>query len=155
MECASFTFVVVNKGNMLLEAKSGFLVKLMLLIIECGCDNGNDPLFVSGFVSCLPVLLFSFFPPSAPGCAPAAKKACKNCTCGRAEMEAAQEAAAGTGAAPAVKTKLTLEQISNPKSACGSVSTRELTERRMCRWCASLDLPVTSNRMLNAYRLGH
>jgi hypothetical protein len=40
-----------------------------------------------------------------------AKKACKNCSCGRAEIEAKQEEAG-----------LTAAQISNPKSACGSVS---------------------------------
>lgn len=40
-----------------------------------------------------------------------ARKACKNCSCGRAEIEAKQEEA-----------ELTAAQISNPKSACGSVS---------------------------------
>lgn len=37
------------------------------------------------------------------------RKACKNCTCGRAEEE------------QKVEIGLTTEQISNPKSACGSV----------------------------------
>ena len=43
------------------------------------------------------------------------RKACKNCTCGRAEEEE-----------KAVKLGLTAEQINNPKSACGSVSTVHL-----------------------------
>jgi hypothetical protein len=38
------------------------------------------------------------------------KKACKNCTCGRAEMESS------------VTISLTDEQIDNFKSACGNVS---------------------------------
>ncbi|XP_025798975.1 anamorsin homolog isoform X4 [Panicum hallii] len=40
----------------------------------------------------------------------ASRKACKNCTCGRAEAEAKVE-----------KLELTAEQINNPQSACGSV----------------------------------
>jgi hypothetical protein len=43
----------------------------------------------------------------------ATRKACKNCTCGRAEAEAEQKVE---------KLELTAEQISNPQSACGSVS---------------------------------
>jgi hypothetical protein len=39
------------------------------------------------------------------------RKACKNCTCGRAEVEQKVE-----------KLALTAEQISNPQSACGNVS---------------------------------
>jgi Cytokine-induced anti-apoptosis inhibitor 1, Fe-S biogenesis len=45
----------------------------------------------------------------AAGCAPT-KKACANCTCGRAEAEAA-----------GVKVQLTPEMMENPQSACGSV----------------------------------
>lgn len=41
----------------------------------------------------------------------ATRKACKNCSCGRAEAEAKVE-----------KLELTAEQINNPQSACGSVS---------------------------------
>lgn len=48
----------------------------------------------------------------AESCAPT-KKACKNCSCGRAELEEKQE-----------EVKLTAAQIRNPKSACGSVSSK-------------------------------
>lgn len=40
----------------------------------------------------------------------ASKKACANCSCGRAEAEAA-----------GVKAALTPEMLENPQSACGSV----------------------------------
>lgn len=42
----------------------------------------------------------------------AGKKACKNCTCGRADAEAAVQ-----------KVDLSQDMIDNPQSACGSVST--------------------------------
>ncbi|CAI5951230.1 unnamed protein product [Closterium sp. NIES-65] len=56
---------------------------------------------------------------AAAGCGTAktARKACANCTCGRAEMEAAEEAGGEGGQG---KSKLTLDQIANPESACGS-----------------------------------
>lgn len=41
----------------------------------------------------------------------AGKKACKNCTCGRADAEAAVQ-----------KVDLSQDMIENPQSACGSVS---------------------------------
>lgn len=44
-----------------------------------------------------------------------ARKACKNCTCGRAEAEAEE--------GKLQKLDLTRDQINNPRSACGSVST--------------------------------
>lgn len=40
-----------------------------------------------------------------------ARKACKNCSCGRAEAEAKGE-----------KVELTKEMLDNPQSSCGSVS---------------------------------
>jgi Cytokine-induced anti-apoptosis inhibitor 1, Fe-S biogenesis len=43
------------------------------------------------------------------------RKACKNCTCGRAEAEAEAER-------KLLKFGLTHDQINNPRSACGSVS---------------------------------
>ena len=41
----------------------------------------------------------------------ATKKACANCTCGRAEEEA-----------QGIKASLTADMLDNPQSACGSVS---------------------------------
>jgi hypothetical protein len=41
----------------------------------------------------------------------ASKKACADCTCGRAEAEAA-----------GIKAQLTPDMLENPQSACGSVS---------------------------------
>jgi len=68
----------------------------------------------------------------ADGCA-TKRKACKNCTCGRAEREKAEEA---TGAG--VKVNLTDEQINNPTSACGSCS---LGDAFRCATCPYRGLP--------------
>jgi hypothetical protein len=78
--------------------------------------------WVSAFTHSLLLFLFAVSVP-APSLAPAAKqddcelgpggarKACKNCSCGRAEAEAA-----------GVKVTLTQEMLDNPQSACGNVS---------------------------------
>lgn len=60
------------------------------------------------------------------------KKACKNCTCGRAEMEA-------EGTAP--KPKLTLDMIENPgvNSSCGSCA---LGDAFRCAGCPYRGLPA-------------
>ncbi len=58
---------------------------------------------------------------AAADCAPgASKKACANCSCGRAEAEAA-----------GVKAALTPDMLENPQSACGSVRAR-LQPRARC-----------------------
>lgn len=44
-----------------------------------------------------------------------ARKACKNCSCGRAEAEAKGE-----------KVQLTKEMLDNPQSSCGNVSTQAM-----------------------------
>eukprot|EP00271_Cylindrocystis_brebissonii_P013132 TRINITY_DN3273_c0_g1_i2.p3 TRINITY_DN3273_c0_g1~~TRINITY_DN3273_c0_g1_i2.p3 ORF type:complete len:112 (-),score=27.72 TRINITY_DN3273_c0_g1_i2:932-1267(-) len=70
-----------------------------------------------------------------------AKKACKNCTCGRAEMEEAEAGAepelAGAAAGPRKKA-LTLEQMENPQSACGSCG---LGDAFRCAGCPYRGLP--------------
>ncbi|RCV14929.1 hypothetical protein SETIT_3G018100v2 [Setaria italica] len=57
----------------------------------------------------------------------ATRKACKNCTCGRAEAEAQVE-----------KLELTAEQINNPQSACGSCG---LGDAFRCGTCPYRGLP--------------
>jgi hypothetical protein len=59
----------------------------------------------------------------------AGKKACKNCSCGRAEAEAA-------GAAP---VKLTQEMLDNPTTNCGSCS---LGDAFRCAGCPYRGLPA-------------
>ncbi|XP_066348511.1 anamorsin homolog [Miscanthus floridulus] len=59
----------------------------------------------------------------------AAKKACKNCTCGRAEAEAEEKVG---------KLELTAEQINNPQSACGSCG---LGDAFRCGTCPYRGLP--------------
>lgn len=44
-----------------------------------------------------------------------ARKACKNCTCGRAEAEARGE-----------KVTLTQDMLDNPQSSCGNVSAKQV-----------------------------
>jgi len=65
--------------------------------------------------------------PVADNCG-VAKKACKNCSCGRAEIEAKQEEAG-----------LTAAQISNPKSACGSCG---LGDAFRCAGCPYRGMPT-------------
>ncbi|CAI6007664.1 unnamed protein product [Closterium sp. NIES-65] len=74
---------------------------------------------------------------AAAGCGTAktARKACANCTCGRAEMEAAEEAGGEGGQG---KSKLTLDQIANPESACGSCG---LGDAFRCAGCPYRGLP--------------
>lgn len=55
-------------------------------------------------------MLLCFVRPDTGDCS-TSKKACKNCSCGRAEKEAAGE-----------RVQLTQEMLDNPKSSCGSVS---------------------------------
>eukprot|EP00897_Mesotaenium_endlicherianum_P007606 jgi/Mesen1/6874/ME000352S05935 len=68
--------------------------------------------------------------PSSDECGPAnvGKKACKNCTCGRAEMEVQEET-----------RKLTLDQVENPQSACGSCG---LGDAFRCSGCPYRGMPA-------------
>ncbi|KAK9868103.1 hypothetical protein WJX84_005752 [Apatococcus fuscideae] len=70
-------------------------------------------------------------PPAAVACAPgAAKKACANCSCGRAEAEAE-----GKAAEP---VKLTQAMLDNPTTNCGSCS---LGDAFRCASCPYRGLP--------------
>jgi len=62
-------------------------------------------------------------------------RACKNCTCGRAEQEAKEKAEGGP------KSKLTLEMLENPgiESSCGSCA---LGDAFRCAGCPYRGLPV-------------
>ena len=69
------------------------------------------------------------------------RKACKNCSCGRREMEEAEEAAAAgaeNGAADPANPNLTKEQIENPQSACGNCS---LGDAFRCSTCPYKGMP--------------
>lgn len=69
-------------------------------------------------------------------------KACKNCSCGRAEMEAAGDGdAGGEGSGSAPKKELTEEEKKNFKSACGNC---DLGDAFRCAGCPKLGQPATA-----------
>lgn len=88
---------------------------LVLQPMHVRCAAGYRP-FVVACCTLQCTLQCTAFPPAAkqddcelgPG---GARKACKNCSCGRAEAEAA-----------GVKVELTKDMLDNPQSACGNVS---------------------------------
>jgi hypothetical protein len=65
--------------------------------------------------------------PDASDCSQPGKKACANCTCGRAEEEAA-----------GIKVQLTSDMLENPQSACGSCG---LGDAFRCSTCPFRGLP--------------
>ncbi|GAQ84139.1 hypothetical protein KFL_001770250 [Klebsormidium nitens] len=74
--------------------------------------------------------------PVTDDCGASGRKACKNCTCGRAEMEEADPKTT-------VKAVLTSDLLENPQSACGSCG---LGDAFRCSGCPYKGLP--------AFRLG-
>ncbi|GIL64952.1 hypothetical protein Vafri_18811 [Volvox africanus] len=61
------------------------------------------------------------------------RKACKNCSCGRAEAEAKEAAGGGGG------VKLSAEMLENPQSACGNCY---LGDAFRCASCPYRGLPA-------------
>lgn len=74
-------------------------------------------------------------PVKAEGGCETKKKACKNCSCGRAEMEAEQEAQEKSGIPGA---QLTKDQLENPQSACGNCA---LGDAFRCETCPYKGMP--------------
>jgi hypothetical protein len=66
-----------------------------------------------------------------------ARKACKNCSCGRAEAEAKGE-----------KVTLTQEMLDNPQSSCGNVSTvgSPIVLRSQVRVCVLVAVQLVAHR---------